>query len=287
MRPSLRVALAVGFFLGLGLQVALAQPKPPDGKFSSLTVLGVLRSSSAATYPWGSTTTSGVRAFCFAGINSAGSACAEGEVAYNPAADSFTMYGQGANAAVTALMLNASAASGSNGFALQTNGARVDFGAGASDYASSDGTTVTFAGPIAATSATLSGALTTTREFVVDKVSSGIGAGSLLAAGTNYSGWKLPQAWTATHVSINVTTASTATVANTVFTITDGTNTCTATYACNTVTNTAGVKDVATANGAGTGCVYAASALVTISVTTQGCATAATVNSITTWGKPQ
>lgn len=42
-------------------------------------------------------------------------------------------------------------ASGSNAFAVATSGARIDFGAGASDYASSDGTTVTFAGPINST----------------------------------------------------------------------------------------------------------------------------------------
>lgn len=126
-----------------------------------------------------------------------------------------------------------------------------------------------------------------TREFAVDKVSSGISAGTLLATGTNYSGFKLPQAWTLTHLSINVTTASAATVANTVITTTDGTNTCTFTFACNTDSNTTGVKDKAGVNGAGTGCVYAAGALVTLSVTTQGCATAITTNSITTWGKPQ
>lgn len=45
--------------------------------------------------------------------------------------------------------VNTSIASGSNALAVATNGARVDFGAGASDYASSDGTTVSFAGPIA------------------------------------------------------------------------------------------------------------------------------------------
>lgn len=39
--------------------------------------------------------------------------------------------------------------SGSNAFAVNTNGARIDFGAGADDYASSDGTTITFAGPVA------------------------------------------------------------------------------------------------------------------------------------------
>lgn len=45
-------------------------------------------------------------------------------------------------------------ASGSNAFGVSTNGARIDYGAGANDYASSDGTTVAFAGPIAATSVT-------------------------------------------------------------------------------------------------------------------------------------
>jgi len=52
----------------------------------------------------------------------------------------------------------ATVATGNNGLACQQNGCRVDFGAGASDYASSDGTTVTFAGPIGATSVTTSAA---------------------------------------------------------------------------------------------------------------------------------
>lgn len=43
--------------------------------------------------------------------------------------------------------------SGNNAVAVSTNGARVDFGAGANDYCSSDGTTVTYAGPLAATAA--------------------------------------------------------------------------------------------------------------------------------------
>lgn len=42
--------------------------------------------------------------------------------------------------------------SGSNAFAVGTNGARIDHGAGASDYSSSDGTTVTYAGPLASAS---------------------------------------------------------------------------------------------------------------------------------------
>lgn len=43
---------------------------------------------------------------------------------------------------------NSSAASGSNGFAVTTNGARFDFGAGANDYCSSNGTVVNFASPL-------------------------------------------------------------------------------------------------------------------------------------------
>lgn len=40
---------------------------------------------------------------------------------------------------------------GGNVFAVQNNSGRIDFGAGANDYASSNGTTVTFAGPVATT----------------------------------------------------------------------------------------------------------------------------------------
>lgn len=54
-------------------------------------------------------------------------------------------------------VLNSRAASGANFLANATDGARFDFGAGASDYASSDGTTVTFAGPIATADALTTG----------------------------------------------------------------------------------------------------------------------------------
>lgn len=43
-----------------------------------------------------------------------------------------------------------SISSGNNAFSVTTNGARIDFGAGTNDFASSDGTTVTFAGPVTA-----------------------------------------------------------------------------------------------------------------------------------------
>ncbi len=78
---------------------------------------------------------------------------------------------------------------------------------------------------------------------------------------------------TITAVTGYVSVASGGGAANTVITITDGTNTCTATFACNTVTNTTGTKRVATVNGAGTGCVYAASAALSAYVSTAGCTT--------------
>ncbi len=40
-------------------------------------------------------------------------------------------------------------------------------------------------------------------------------------------------------------------------------------------------------NGAGTGCVYAADAVMTLAVTTQGCATAAIVKNVDVLGKFQ
>jgi hypothetical protein len=66
---------------------------------------------------------------------------------YAMVADGSTLTFGGANADYKVVASNA--ASGQNAFQVTTNGARIDFGAGASDYASSDGTTVTYAGPIA------------------------------------------------------------------------------------------------------------------------------------------
>lgn len=102
--------------------------------------------------------------------------------------------------------------------------------------------------------------------------------GACPATGTGCTGHILPaRAFTVTAVTGLVSVVSGGGAANTVWTITDGTNTCTATFTCNTsaITGTAntGAKRVATANGAGTGCVYPASAALTISVTTAGCTT--------------
>lgn len=54
-----------------------------------------------------------------------------------------------AGSVVTALQFVSTQASGSDGFKVTTNGARFHVGTGATDYFSSDGTTVTFAGLVA------------------------------------------------------------------------------------------------------------------------------------------
>ncbi len=62
------------------------------------------------------------------------------------------------------------ATSGNNALGVQTSGARVDFGAGASDYCSSDGTTVSFAGPVSAVGLTTTAAsdITAGRNIIVN-----------------------------------------------------------------------------------------------------------------------
>lgn len=61
---------------------------------------------------------------------------------------------------VSSATYSSTAGSGSDAFSVTTNGARFHFGTGASDYASSNGTTVTFAGPLAATAASAAIAFT-------------------------------------------------------------------------------------------------------------------------------
>jgi hypothetical protein len=102
--------------------------------------------------------------------------------------------------------------------------------------------------------------------------------GSCPATGTGCVGHVLPaQAFTVTAITGYASVASGGGAANTVMTLTDGTNTCTVTIPCNTPppagTSTAGLVRVSAVNGAGTGCVYAASAAITASVTTAGCTT--------------
>lgn len=75
-----------------------------------------------------------------------------------------------------------------------------------------------------------------------------------------------------TKMSFDISTASGGGAGNTVLTVTDGTNTCTFTLACAT-SQSLGVYSAAATNGAGTGCVYAAGAVISSTVTTAGCTT--------------
>lgn len=70
----------------------------------------------------------------------------------------------------TAVKFSSTAGSGSNGFENTVNGARVDFGAGANDYASSDGTAVTFAGGVNVPAGQRLGYEGNTQGFVSDGV---------------------------------------------------------------------------------------------------------------------
>jgi hypothetical protein len=73
---------------------------------------------------------------------------------------------------LSGLTVTGVAASGSNALAVSTNGARTDFGAGASDYASSDGTTVTFAGPVTTTGLTTNAAANSAHLVLRDTTNS-------------------------------------------------------------------------------------------------------------------
>lgn len=76
-------------------------------------------------------------------------------------------------------------ASGSNAFQIQTNGARIDFGAGANDYASSDGTTISFAAPISVGGAITSGAGVTIGTQLLKGGISLVTNGSVTASATD------------------------------------------------------------------------------------------------------
>ncbi len=94
-----------------------------------------------------------------------------------------------------------------------------------------------------------------------------------LAAAAGLGGAVLPpKTTTVTRVTLYVSGAGGGGAGTTVVTLTDGTNTCTATFPC-TQTNALGAYSAAAVNGAGGGCRYAPSSAVTASVTTAGCTT--------------
>lgn len=93
-------------------------------------------------------------------------------------------------------------------------------------------------------------------------------AATFTAGASVLGGWVYPQPVTVTRM---VALASTSVgTGSAVFTVSDGTNTCTCTFAC-PLSNTTPTS-FACVNGAGTGCVYAANAAIKTSYTT-GCTT--------------
>lgn len=150
--------------------------------------------------------------------------------------------------------------SGSNAWSFLTNGLRGDFGTGLDDFITSNGTNLIIG--------TGSGA-----GYVASAVPVifPVYVNSIIAA-TTYGGSKLPaHAVTVTDIGYNVRAAGIGGTTNNTFTISDGANTCTCTFACN---QAPGSQIAACSNGAGTGCVYAASAALTYGFSAVGdCAT--------------
>jgi len=83
-----------------------------------------------------------------------------------------------------------------------------------------------------------------------------------------YGGGTLPaHAFTIQGIKFYVRTAGSAGSTSATFQVSDGTNTCNCSYACNQST---GGKRATCTNGAGTGCVYAANAVLTYGFTAVG-----------------
>jgi hypothetical protein len=107
-----------------------------------------------------------------------------------------------------------------------------------------------------------------------------------LAGGTVLGSTSLPDSrgFTIQTAEIHVYGASGGGAGNTVLTWTDGTNSCTGTWAC-TATNSTGNKQGALAGTAGSGCTFPAAAVVSASVTTAGCTTTQpSVRNLLAWG---
>ncbi len=150
--------------------------------------------------------------------------------------------------------INSLQVSGSNSF-QQVDGARVDLGSAANDYLDSNGSYARVGGG--------AGYLASATPFTLDSVYV-----NAVPTAVTYGGGGLPaRAFTVVSIRHRVRTAGSGGSTNAVFQISDGTNTCTCSYACNA---TQGSKIITCANGAGTGCAYAASASLTYSYTSVG-----------------
>lgn len=130
----------------------LQQPVDPTRPtFNSVTVIGAIKAGANSSFagPLIITGNAQVR-----GVSAGGSFLdLSSGVAQLGASGTYIICssGSGICAGASGVIISSAAASGSNAFQATVNGARIDYGAGASDYASSDGTTVTFAGPVAVT----------------------------------------------------------------------------------------------------------------------------------------
>lgn len=158
--------------------------------------------------------------------------------------------------------------SGTNAWAFATNGARGDFGTGASDYIASDGTNLTTPAYV------ISGT-----PFPLDFVF----VGAATVAGTIYGGTALPaKAFTVTESRFRISVAGSGGSTNAVFRITDGSNNCDCAFACNVA---GGNKDIACTGN----CAFAASASLTESMNSIGnCAIGPTIlGNVGVWGNWQ
>lgn len=93
-----------------------------------------------------------------------------------------------------------------------------------------------------------------------------------LAAATDLGGYKASRPLTVVEVSGKVSVIGGGGAGTTVINISDGTNSCTATFAC-TDTASLGVKQAAMVAGVGTGCSFAPGALLSAAVSSAGCTT--------------
>jgi hypothetical protein len=182
------------------------------------------------------------------------------------------------------------AAAGAASSGVVTTGAQTIAGAKTFSGAAVFGSTVGVTGKITASDLIAS---TTSHTLLTWWLNAAAATGSCPATGTGCVGHVLPaQAFTLTGVTGYASVASGGGAANTVITVTDGTNTCTITIPCNVAppagTSTAGLWRIAAVDGAGTGCAFPASAGITASVTTAGCtATQPTLRNLNFVGKWQ
>lgn len=136
----------------------------------------------------------------------------------------------------TNIPITSGVGSGTNAITLTTNGARVDFGAGASDYATSDGTTVTFAGPTSSASNVNTGGVFTRSgvEVAQPTITSATSIGTILTANFELGGirFQAPATFTRFGQTTLVTGVGAGNLTIQVYNVTGAAVVCTRTLAC-------------------------------------------------------